>query len=168
MAAIGDVDVHRRIARPVTMAFDLKGPAMFKKLLVPVDLSDLPMMKASLDTAKTLAKTWDAEVRLVYVMPFVPASYLEYVPGDFESNERQRSKDELAVLAKDLGLAEGKVTTAIRQGGVYHEVLAEAGETLCDLIVVSSHWPTMVTYLTGSHATNIVRHASCSVLVLRV
>lgn len=144
-----------------------KAPAMFKKLLVPVDLSDLPMMKASLDAAKSLAANWGAEIRLAYIMPYVPASYLEYVPADFDKTEKTRAAGELDKLAAELGLPAGKVTSVIRQGGVYHEVLAEASDCLADLIVVSSHWPTLVTYLTGSHATNIVRHANCSVLVLR-
>ena len=141
---------------------------MFHKLLVPVDLSDLPMTKAALDAAKELSRAWNAEVRLLHVMPFVPATYLEYVPGDFEAVERKRADEDLQKIVAELGLPAGKVSTAVRQGGVYHEVLAEAGESLCDLIVVSSHWPTLVTYLTGSHATNIVRHANCSVLVLRI
>lgn len=140
---------------------------MFKKLLIPVDLSDMPMMKASLDAAKSLATVWGSEVRLAYIMPLVPSSYLEYVPADFDNSEKERSNVELSKLADDLALAPGKVSSVIRQGGVYHEVLTEAGEAQCDLIVVSSHWPTLVTYLTGSHATNIVRHANCSVLVLR-
>ena len=51
--------------------------------------------------------------------------------------------------------------------GKLPEVLAEAEEAHADLIVCGSHWPTLVTYLIGSHATSIVRHASCSVLVVR-
>ena len=36
-----------------------------------------------------------------------------------------------------------------------------------DLIVVGSHRPAMATYLLGSNASTIVRHAPCSVLVVR-
>lgn len=140
---------------------------MFKKLLVPVDLSDMTMTKNALDAAKALAANWDADVRLVYIMPIVPSTYLEYVPVDFESGEKKRVKEELDALSAGLGLAPGKVTQAIRSGGVYHEVLAEVEEAKADLIVISSHWPTLATYFVGSHATNIVRHANCSVLVIR-
>ncbi|TPQ46867.1 universal stress protein UspA, partial [Prosthecomicrobium hirschii] len=34
-------------------------------------------------------------------------------------------------------------------------------------IVVSSHRPSMATYLIGSNAAKIVRHAPCSVMVVR-
>jgi hypothetical protein len=50
---------------------------------------------------------------------------------------------------------------------VYHEVLAEADAWGADLIIVGSHSPSMGTYLLGSNAQKIVRHANCSVLVVR-
>jgi nucleotide-binding universal stress UspA family protein len=140
---------------------------MFKKLLIPVDLGDMEITKPALDKAAGLAKSWDAELRLLYVMPIVPSTYLEYVPADFETGEKDRVTKELAEITAGLGLPAGRVSTAIRAGGVYHEVLAEAEEAKCDLIVCGSHWPTLATYLVGSHATNIVRHANCSVLVVR-
>jgi nucleotide-binding universal stress UspA family protein len=52
-------------------------------------------------------------------------------------------------------------------GSVYNEVLREADRIGADLIVVGSHRPTMATYLLGSNAATIVRHARCSVLVVR-
>ncbi len=140
---------------------------MFKKLLVPVDFADMALAKAALEKATALSKGWGTELRLLYVMPIVPSTYLEYVPADFESGEKARTAKELADLAAGLGLPADKVSTVIRSGGVYHEVLAEAEESKVDLIVCGSHWPTLVTYLIGSHATNIVRHATCSVLVVR-
>lgn len=140
---------------------------MFSRILVPVDLNEIEPAKPALDKAKALAAISGAALRLIYVMPIVPSVYLEYVPADFEGEERKRVEGELAILGKSLGLPEGKVSAAVRSGGVYHEVLAEAEEAKADLIVVGSHWPTLATYLVGSHATNIVRHAACSVLVVR-
>jgi nucleotide-binding universal stress UspA family protein len=140
---------------------------MFSKLLVPVDIGDDAMAKASLKAARAMAEAWGAEVRLLHVRPVMPPAYLEYVPADFEGLEKARAKEDLASLASSLGLPAEKVSTNVRTGGVYHEVLAEAEEYKADLIVVSSHWPTLATYLIGSHATNIVRHAMCSVFVVR-
>lgn len=140
---------------------------MFRKILVPVDLSDMALAKAALDKAKGMAEGWGSELRIVYVMPIVPSTYLEYVPADFESGERVRVEKELGDIIAGLGLPAAKVSKAIRSGGVYHEILAEAEESKADLIVCGSHWPTLATYLVGSHATSIVRHANCSVLVVR-
>ena len=44
----------------------------------------------------------------------------------------------------------------------------DAAEWRADLIVVGSHRPVMSDYLLGSNAKTIVRHAQCSVLVVRV
>ena len=52
-------------------------------------------------------------------------------------------------------------------GSVYNEVLHEADTVGADLIVVGSHRPTMATYLLGSNAATIIRHARMSVLVVR-
>jgi nucleotide-binding universal stress UspA family protein len=140
---------------------------MFRKLLVPLDLGDKALAKAAIDKAKGLAKAWDSEIRLVTVLPLVPSTYLEYVPADFQAGERARDEKELNATLAGMELPAGKGSITIRTGGVYHEVLAEAEAWHADLIVLSSHWPTLVTYLVGSHATNIVRHANCSVLVVR-
>ena len=61
----------------------------------------------------------------------------------------------------------GRITTTVRQGGVYHEVLEEAKAIGADLIVMSSHRPAMRTYFLGSNAGHVVRYAKCSVLVVR-
>jgi nucleotide-binding universal stress UspA family protein len=140
---------------------------MFKKILVPVDLSEAEITKSALDAAKGLAASWNADVRLVYVMPVVPASYMEYVAPEFETQEKERVETELRDLSAGLGLPDARVSIAVRHGGVYHEVVAEAGECGADLIICGSHWPTLATYLVGSFATTIVRHATCSVLVIR-
>lgn len=139
---------------------------MFKKLLVPVDLTDLETSKSALARAVAMVKASSGELRLVYVMPYVPTAYLEYVPSDFEAGEKARVEKDLEALAKTLG--EGlKVSTKVTNGGVYHAVLEEAEAYGADLILVGSHQPTLATYVIGSHATNIVRHAQCSVLVVR-
>ena len=52
-------------------------------------------------------------------------------------------------------------------GGIYHELLQEASDWNADLVVVGSHRPVMSDYLLGSNAKTIVRHAQCSVLVVR-
>ena len=54
-----------------------------------------------------------------------------------------------------------------KAGGIYHELLQEASEWDADLVVVGSHRPVMSDYLLGSNAKTIVRHAQCSVLVVR-
>ena len=49
----------------------------------------------------------------------------------------------------------------------YDEVIATAKSLGAELIIVGSHKPDVSDYLLGSNAARIVRHADCSVLVVR-
>jgi nucleotide-binding universal stress UspA family protein len=140
---------------------------MFKFILVPVDLAEPELAKVALETALGMAKESGATLRLVNVMPATPLMLAEYVPPDFDAQQKQASAEALTIIAKECRLAPGRVTTVVRQGGVYHEVLEEAKECGADLIVMSSHRPAMRTYFLGSNAAHVVRYARCSVLVLR-
>ena len=73
----------------------------------------------------------------------------------------------LAIVARESGIDAKRISTSIRQGGIYHEILEEAADIKADLIVMTSHRPSMQNYFLGSNAGHIVRYAKCSVLVVR-
>jgi nucleotide-binding universal stress UspA family protein len=140
---------------------------MFQKILVPVDLADPEFVKPALTTAVELARASGGAIRLVNVIPMTPVMLAEYVPPDFDVQQRGSAEEALAIIAKESGLPADKVSTVVRQGGIYHEVLEEAKTFGCDIIVMSSHRPAMKTYFLGSNAGHMVRYAKCSVLVVR-
>ena len=140
---------------------------MFQKILVPVDLADPEFVKPALATAVELAKASGGSIRLVNVIPMTPVMRAEYVPPDFDVQQRGSAEQALDFIAKESGLDPAKVSTVVRQGGIYHEVLEEAKVFGCDVIVMSSHRPAMKTYFLGSNAGHMVRYAKCSVLVVR-
>jgi nucleotide-binding universal stress UspA family protein len=140
---------------------------MYKKLLVPIDLTDTDLAKPAIETAVSMAKASGGTVRLVNVLPMTPVMLAEYVPPDFDVQQRKSSEEALAIVAGECGLDSPRVSTNVRQGGIYHEVLEEAQAIGADLIVMSSHRPAMRTYFLGSNAGHVVRYAKCSVLVVR-
>lgn len=140
---------------------------MFKSILVPIDLADTDLAKPAIDTAATLAKTYDGVVKLLNVLPMTPVMLAEYVPADFDTQQRQSSEDALAIVARESGIEAKRISSVVRQGGIYHEILEEAAEIGADLIVMTSHRPAMKTYFLGSNAGHVVRYATCSVLVVR-
>jgi len=140
---------------------------MFKSILVPIDLADTDLAKPAIATAATLSQTWNGTVRLLNVLPMTPVMLAEYVPPDFDVQQRKSSEAALGIIARECGLDAGQVSHAVRQGGIYHEVLEEAKAFGADLIVMSSHRPAMRTYFLGSNAGHVVRYAKCSVLVVR-
>jgi len=140
---------------------------MYKNILVPVDLADIELAKPAIETAVGMAKASGGSLRLVNVLPMTPVMLAEYVPPDFDAQQRKSAEDALANVARNCGLDAAHVSSCVRQGGIYHEVLEEAQTFGADLIVMSSHRPAMRTYFLGSNAGHMVRYAKCSVLVVR-
>lgn len=140
---------------------------MFKSILVPVDLAEPDLAKPAIDTACAMARATSGSVRLINVLPMTPVMLAEYVPPDFDMQQRKSAEEGLAALARECGLDPKHVSTVVRQGGIYHEVIEEAKAMPADLIVMTSHRPDMRSYFLGSNAGHMVRYATCSVLVLR-
>jgi nucleotide-binding universal stress UspA family protein len=143
------------------------APDMYKRILVPVDLTEPEFAKPAIDAAVELARASGGVVRIVNVLPMTPVMLAEYVPADFDTQQRQTSEESIARLAQESGLDDTRLSTVVRQGGIYHEVLEEAELMDADLIVMVSHRPALKTYFLGSNAGHVVRYATCSVLVVR-
>lgn len=139
---------------------------MYSSILVPVDLAEPDLAEPALRQAVSLAGE-EGAIRLVSVRSLVPISFMEFIPADFDADQQVRSEKELAAIAARVALAEERVSAVVRLGAVYAEILAEAEAWPADLIVIGSHRPAMASYLLGSNASTIVRHARCSVLVVR-
>ena len=143
---------------------------MYKRILVPIDLADPELAKPALATAVMMAQLSGGTIRLMNVLPLTPVMLAEYVPPDFEAQQRKSAEEALAIVAKEIGLDPTRVSSIVRQGGIYQEILEEANAIKSDLIVMTSHRPqrpAMRTYFLGSNAGHVVRYAKCSVLVVR-
>jgi nucleotide-binding universal stress UspA family protein len=142
---------------------------MYNRILVPIDLADPDLAKPAVVAALMMAQA-HGTIRLLNVLPLTPVMLAEYVPPDFEAQQRRTAEDALAIVARETGLAPARVSAVVRQGGIYQEILEEAGSIDADLIVMSSHRPqrhAVRTYFLGSSAGHVVRYARCSVLVVR-
>lgn len=139
----------------------------FKTILVPVDLADPETSRPAVDQAVALAEAGGGSVRLIYTRTIMPVTYMEFIPAGFDEDRQREAERGLAEIADGIALPKARVSSVVRLGSVYHEVLDEAERAAADLIVIGSHRPSMSTYLLGSNATTIVRHAKVSVLVVR-
>jgi nucleotide-binding universal stress UspA family protein len=77
---------------------------MYKCILVPVDLADTELAKPAIATAVAMAKASGGSVRLVNVLPMTPVMLAEYVPPDFDVQQRKSSEEALGIIAKECGL----------------------------------------------------------------
>ena len=135
---------------------------MYSKILVPIALdNDDGRSAQALAVAKELA-TDTARITLLHVVESVPSYAISYIPDDILAATRKGIASELARLAADIG-----AKAEIIDGHSGRSILDYAEEHGNDLIVIASHRPGMQTLLLGSTATHVVRHAKCSVHVLR-
>ena len=140
---------------------------MYHRIVLAVDLAEPVAEPKGLKEALELAVASQGALRLVNVQPMLPATFMEYVPADFDAEQENRAKAALSAILARIDAPGVQLSSAVTSGGVYHELLREAREFGADLVVVGSHRPVVSDYLLGSNAKTIVRHAECSVLVVR-
>ena len=139
-----------------------------RTLLVPVDFS--PQSLEAFDFAVSLAQQVDASIVLLHVLDPIHA------PGRFEAPRLRsvraealdKAKRRLAELARRRVKPHVAVTQRLLKGIVYSVIVGAAAQARADLIVMGSEGRTgMSRFLIGSVAEKVVRHARCSVLVVR-
>lgn len=140
---------------------------MFKNILVPIDIHQPDIAQQALKAARTYLSGSDVKVCLMNVRYVVPQMMGEYLPQDFDKRADDEARAMLKSFALQAGLPDDRLSYAVALGTVYHEILAQAEKMKADLIILGSHHPSMATYLIGSNAQRVVRHAKCSVLVVR-
>ena len=140
---------------------------MYHRIVLAVDLAEPVAEPKGLKEALELAVASQGALRLVNVQPMLPATFMEYVPADFDAEQEKRASLAMTEIVAAVKLPRERVSGVVRVGGIYHEILGEAAQWRADLIVVGSHRPVVADYLLGSNAKTIVRHALCSVLVIR-
>ena len=143
---------------------------MYKSILVPIDLADTTLARPAIAAALMMAAQSNGSIRLINVLPLTPVMLAEYVPPDFDVQQRKAAEEALGIMASEIGLPSERVSTSVRQGGIYQEVLEEAISMDADLIIMTSARAkrhAVRTYFLGSSTGHVVRYASCSVLVVR-
>ncbi|MFC2103014.1 universal stress protein [Bacteroidota bacterium] len=141
-----------------------------KKVLVPIDFSDYS--KSALKYAVNFSTQFNADIILVYVVE--PVIY----PPDFSMGQIAlpsvntewdiKAKEELDKLAKSEIPENVKVTTILKTGKPFLEIIETASEENADLIIIATHGHSGVEHiLFGSTAEKVVRKAPCPVLTLR-
>jgi len=138
---------------------------MFKKVLIPIDVSAPDHGKSLLAAAKTLTADWACTLEVVTVIPDMGMAIVgSYFDSGFEKASQEAATTELASLVEEAGLTAGQ---AVLSGRVYDAIIGHATAVDADLILVGAHQPDLSDYLLGANAAKIVRHARQSVMVLR-
>ncbi len=138
---------------------------MYSRILVPVDLEEPSSWRKAVPTAMAMAKAFDASVTLCTVVPeSLAALKAEWTSVSMRSL-LEEARTRLLVLARELGHED--LDIEVRMGSIPGGILSAAESLAIDLIVLSSHRPEMKDWLLGANAARVVRHAKCSVMVVR-
>jgi len=141
---------------------------MYKSILVPVDLGEDTSWAKSLPTAIALARTFDAELHIVSVVPDFGRSIVgSYFPSGYEHDALEKGGELLKDFINTHCPSDLAAKGHIAHGTIYEEINKAADKLECDLIVLASHRPELKDYLLGPNAARVVRHANQSVMIVR-
>jgi nucleotide-binding universal stress UspA family protein len=149
---------------------------MTKTILVPIDLMHQSSYAKVLPVAGREAELHGAELIVMTVVPDVMAGvdWRYAIRGSKSGSEdygrkemMQQANARLAELIKTHVPATVPGKTLVRHGIIYKEILDAAADLDVDLIIIGAHRPSLKDYLLGTNAARVVRHAACSVLVMR-
>jgi len=141
---------------------------MYRNILVPVDLSDKHSWRKALPTAISLCRAFEASLHVITVVPeFGLPMVGQFFPEGYEAKLRQQAARQLKEFVAAQVPDEIPTRRIVAEGKIYQEILKAAGAIKADLIVMGSHRPELKDYLLGPNAARVVRHAPCSVMVVR-
>lgn len=143
---------------------------MFKKILVPLDGSDLAAK--ILPQVEELAKMCQAQVT---VMMVGEAGVKQLAGGpspdvfkQAAAHEKKHGEQYVGKMAGDLKAKGIDATGAYVEGMAAREIIAYADKEGVDLIALATHGKGEVAWVMGSTAEKVVSHATVPVLLLRV
>jgi nucleotide-binding universal stress UspA family protein len=170
--------IAERVARHATCPVLVARPTagQFRKVVVGIDESE-----SSAGAARWLGRfplPEAAAIRLVAVLPATadlvrvsrtPPLTVVADPIELAQELRAEARERLATLTESLGSTGGPVDTELRTGHPAVGLMEAAEAWNADLLVVGAHGMSAVErLLMGSVSEHVLRHAPCSVLVVKI
>ena len=141
---------------------------MYKDILLAVDLNDDSSWQRALPTAVEYCRAFGAVLHVIAVIPSYGMPFVgQFFPEGFEKEMEDKTLEALHAFVTEHVSKDVRVQRIVSQGTVYQEILETSEKIGADLIVMASHRPELKDYLLGPNAARVVRHAQCSVLVVR-
>lgn len=135
---------------------------MYKNILIPAVLDADNDNQGSFRVAQKLAGD-QAKFTILHVMEPIPGFVLAEIPSDILNKAHAEVEKIVSQFSRNLSGSEAKVIS----GHAGRAIVDYAGKHEIDCIIVASHKPGVGDLFLGSTAARVVRHANCSVHVIR-
>lgn len=149
---------------------------MSEIILAPIDLTQMKTSQKVLQAAINQARVLDGALIVMTVVPDIVAGidFRYAIRGETGGSAALDMDKTVAVALERLNEVVGeatpagmKVQTIARHGAIYEEILEVADDVGATQIVMGAHDPGLDDFLLGSNSDRVVRHAKCSVNVIR-
>ncbi len=135
---------------------------MYTNILIPVLFDDGHDTAASFKAARILADQ-DAKFTVLHVMEDIP----NYAQLEILSSAIEDSRKQIAEKLAEIAIIIPGATPVLINGNPGRSIIEYANNAKSDCIVVASHQLGFSDIFLGSTAAKVVRHAKCSVHVIR-
>ncbi len=149
---------------------------MSESILVPIDMADQETGLKIIKEGVAQAQLRGASLTVMSVVPDIMAGldYRYAIRGEMHGSEkydlREIVKEALGRLNEivEEHTPDGmEVETIVRHGSAYEQILNVAKEIGATGIILGAHRASLADYLIGTTTARVVRHAECSVQVVR-
>ena len=136
---------------------------MNRTILVPIDISDSELTQRVIAHVEA-----EAKIDVIPSLPYYASLGLAY-SAELPAMEdlKAEAKSQLEEIIKKFNIPTDRVHVHVTEGAPKDKILEMAKKLPADMVIIASHRPDITTYLLGSNAAAVVRHAECSVLVVR-
>ncbi|MBL4614435.1 MAG: universal stress protein [Magnetovibrio sp.] len=141
---------------------------MYKDILLPIDLNDEGSWQKALPVALNFVRASTGTLHVLSVVPDFGMSIVgQFFPEGYEKKVGEKVLASLKEFVKNHIPDDIQTHHIIGEGKVYKVILNMAEKIDADMVVVSSGRDDLKDFLLGPNAARVVRHANCSVMVVR-
>ena len=140
---------------------------MYRNILLPIDLHEESSWRTALPMAIEYCGAVGPSLHVLTVVPSLAMGVTAYLPEDTGQKLTESASTALAAFVEENVPDTINAHYVVGQGAVYQVILEVAEKVGANLIIMAAHRPALSDYLLGPNAARVVRHASCSVLVVR-
>ena len=137
---------------------------MYKNILICIEPTHTERHRTALMTALRLAEDTTADITALTIIEPIPGNFPgTEIPADLSVQAGEQAMGQLRLFVGPTS----EINTEILHGHAANEILKYAESHNIDCIVIASHRPGLADYFLGSTAARVVRHATCSIHVIR-